>query len=267
MQKKSTTSKAIQIVGIKNIQIPIRVRERGGGFQNTVGTISLLANMPGERRGSCVTVFTTALNKYMDAISINNFSKLLKEVKDTLNAERAELTMDFPYFIEKKAPVTGTRGLMEYRCTFTDGTGDGDDFILSVQVPVTTLCPCSKEISEAGAHNQRAEVSLNVKFSKFIWVEDLIELIENSASCELYSLLKRPDEKFVTEQAYKNPMFVEDVVRKVAVTALRHPDITWFSAGVESFESIHKHSAYAYVDSKDLISGMMQPSRTRKAKS
>jgi len=246
-------SKNIQVVGIKNIQLPIRVREKSGGFQNTVGTVSLQVSMPGERRGSCVTVFTTALNKYMDAISINNFSKLLQEVKETLNAESAELTMDFPYFIEKKAPVTGTRGLMEYRCTFTDGTGAEGDFILSVQVPVTTLCPCSKEISEAGAHNQRAEVSLNVKFSRFIWVEDLIEMIEQSASCELYSLLKRPDEKFVTEQAYKNPMFVEDVVRKVAVTALNHPDITWFSAGVESFESIHKHSAYAYVDSNELI--------------
>lgn len=242
----------IQVVGIKNIQIPIRVRERGGGFQNTVGTITLQVSMPGERRGGCVTVFTAALNTYMDAISITNFSRLLKEVKETLNAERAELTMDFPYFIEKKAPVTGTRSLMEYRCTFKDATGSDEDFILSVQVPVTTLCPCSKEISEAGAHNQRAEVSLNVKFSKFIWVEDLIEMIEQSASSELYSLLKRPDEKFVTEQAYKNPMFVEDVVRKVAVTALKHPDITWFSAGVESFESIHKHSAYAYVDSNEL---------------
>ncbi len=253
MQHLSSTPTTIQIVGIKNIQVPIRVREKGGGFQNTVGTVGLQVSMPGERRSSCVTVFTSALNKYMDAISINNFSKLLKEVKETLNAERAELTMNFPYFIEKKAPVTGTRGLMEYRCTFTDGTGADENFILSVQVPVTTLCPCSKEISEAGAHNQRAEVSLNVKFRKFIWVEDLIGMIEQSASCELYSLLKRPDEKFVTEQAYRNPMFVEDVVRKVAVTALRHPDITWFSAGVESFESIHKHSAYAYVDSDELI--------------
>ena len=254
MQHVLSMSTNIQVVGIKNIQLPIRVREKGGGLQNTVGTVSLQVSMPGEHRGSCVTVFTAALNKYMDAISITNFSKLLKEVQETLNAESAKLIMEFPYFIEKKAPITGTRGLMEYGCTFTDGTGADEDFVLSVQVPVTTLCPCSKEISEAGAHNQRAEVSLNVKFSKFIWVEDLIELIEQSASCELYSLLKRPDEKYVTEQAYKNPMFVEDVVRKVAVTVLKHPDITWFSAGVESFESIHKHSAYAYVDSNEIVS-------------
>ena len=258
MQRVLSMSTNIQVVGIKDIQLPIRVREKGGGLQNTVGTVSLQVRMPEKRRGSCVTVFTTALNKYMDAISINNFSKLLKEVKETLNAESAKLTMDFPYFIEKKAPITGTRGLMEYRCTFTDGTGSDEDFVLSVQVPVTTLCPCSKEISEAGAHNQRAEVSLNVKFSKFIWVEALIELIEQSASCELYSLLKRPDEKYVTEQAYKNPMFVEVVVRKVAVTVLKHPDITWFSAGVESFESIHKHSAYAYVDSNEIVSSYRQ---------
>ncbi len=264
MQRVVSMSTNIQVVGIKNIQLPIRVREKGGGLQNTVGTVSLQVRMPGEHRGSCITVFTAALNKYMDAISITNFSKLLKEVKETLNAESAKLIMEFPYFIEKKAPITGTRGLMEYRCTFTDGTGADEDFVLSVQVPVTTLCPCSKEISEAGAHNQRAEVSLNVKFRKFIWVEDLIELVERSASCELYSLLKRPDEKFVTEQAYKNPMFVEDVVRKVAVTALKHPDITWFSAGVESFESIHKHSAYAYVDSNEIAGNHRQGDRRKK---
>ena len=124
--------------------------------------------------------------------------------------------------------------------------------MLSVSVPVTTLCPCSKEISKAGAHNQRAEVLLNVKFSKFIWAEELIEMIEESSSCELFSLLKRPDEKYVTEKAYENPMFVEDVVRKVALAAHSHQHISWFSAGVESFESIHKHSAYAYVDSDDM---------------
>jgi GTP cyclohydrolase I len=141
---------------------------------------------------------------------------------------------------------------MEYACGFSGGIGDDEGFILSVSVPVTTLCPCSKEISSGGAHNQRAEVTLNVKFNDFIWAEDLITMIEQSASCELYALLKRPDEKYVTEKAFNNPMFVEDVVRKVAVLALGHPNITWFSAGVESFESIHKHSAYAYVDSDEI---------------
>ncbi len=242
----------IQAVGIKDIQLPIKVQEKNGSLQNTVATVDLKVDMPGQYRESCVSIFTTALNKYNGEISINNFSKLLTDVTQALSAESAKLTMTFPYFIEKKAPITNTRGLMEYQCTFTGGIGSKNEFILSVQVPVTTLCPCSKEISEAGAHNQRAEVTLNVKFKKFVWVEDLIELIESSASCELFSLLKRPDEKYVTEQAYKNPMFVEDVVRKVALIALEHPDITWFSAGVESFESIHKHSAYAYVDSNEI---------------
>ena len=242
----------IQSVGIKNIQTPVRIREKSGGLQNSVATVSLQASMPGEYRESCVITFTSVLNKYMDELSVTNFPDLLTEVKDGLRAESARVEMSFPYFIEKKAPVTATRSLMEYECSFAGEVGTDSDFILSVKVPITTLCPCSKEISKAGAHNQRAEVTLSVKFKKFIWVEDLIRLIEDSASCELWALLKRPDEKYVTERAYKNPMFVEDVVRKVAVSALDNKKITWFSASVESFESIHKHSAYAYVDSNEI---------------
>ncbi|MBL4902564.1 MAG: GTP cyclohydrolase I FolE2 [Desulfocapsa sp.] len=242
----------IQSVGIKNIQTPVRIREKNGGLQNSVATVSLQASMPGEYRDSCVITFTSVLNKYMDELSVTNFPDLLAEIQDGLRAESARVEMSFPYFIEKKAPVTATRSLMEYECSFTGEVGTDSDFILSVKVPITTLCPCSKEISEAGAHNQRAEVTLSVKFKKFIWVEDLIRLIEDSASCELWALLKRPDEKYVTERAYKNPMFVEDVVRKVAVSALDNKKITWFSASVESFESIHKHSAYAYVDSNEI---------------
>ena len=245
----------IEAVGIKDIQLPVRIREKNGGLQNTVATVSMQARMPGTHRESCVSVFTTTLNRYMDEMSVTIFSTLLEEIRVALNAESASIVMSFPFFIEKKAPVTGTPSLMEYNCTFTGSINGGEkkeDFILSVLVPITTLCPCSKEISSVGAHNQRAEVSLNVKFRKFIWMEDLITMVEQSASCPVYALLKRPDEKFVTEQAYNNPMFVEDVVRKVAVSALAHPDISWFSAGVESFESIHKHSAYAYVDSEDI---------------
>jgi GTP cyclohydrolase IB len=245
----------IEAVGIKDIQLPVRIREKNGGLQNTVATVSMQARMPGTHRESCVSVFTTTLNRYMDEMSVTIFSTLLEEIRVALNAESASIVMSFPFFIEKKAPVTGTPSLMEYNCTFTGSINGGEkkeDFILSVLVPITTLCPCSKEISSVGAHNQRAEVSLNVKFRKFIWMEDLITMVEQSASCPVYALLKRPDEKFVTEQAYNNPMFVEDVVRKVAVAALAHPDISWFSAGVESFESIHKHSAYAYVDSEDI---------------
>ncbi len=235
-------------VGIKNIRFPVKIREMAGGRQDTVASITLQVNLPRRFRQNCVPTFLGVLKKYQDDISVEIFPELLREVKEELQAESAELEMTFPYFIEKKAPVTKTPGLMEYTCRFTGSTGSNcDDLIMSIWVPSTTLCPCSKEISDYGAHNQRAEINLNVKFKNFIWMEDLITMVEKSASCEVYSLLKRPDEKYVTEMAYENPMFVEDAVRKVAEAADSHPDILWFSAGVESFESIHKHSAYAEV--------------------
>ena len=242
----------INRIGIKNITYPVNVRQKSGGHQNTVASIRLEVCMPREYRETYVSTFIRILNTYQDDISVTIFPRLLDELKNELQAEAAHMEMTFPYFIEKKAPVTDTAGLLEYKCRFTGSIGDEKDFILSVWVPVTTLCPCSREISSYGAHNQRAEVNLNVKYRGFIWAEDLISLIESCASAEVYSLLKRPDEKFVTEQAYDNPMFVEDVVRKVAEKVHAHPDIHWFSVGVESFESIHKHSAYAYVDSDEM---------------
>jgi GTP cyclohydrolase I len=244
---------AIHTAGIKNINLPITVMQKDGGVQDTVAAVSLHTRIGSPLKPNCISTFTSILNRYIGKICVAEFSLLLKEVKDFFNAESARIEMEFPYYLEKKAPVTGTRSLMEYACKFSGGIGTEEGFILTVQVPVTTLCPCSKEISDAGAHNQRAEVTLSAQFTKMIWAEDLIELIEQSASCELFALLKRPDEKYVTEVAFKNPMFVEDVVRKVAVRAFEHPDITSFSASVESFESIHKHSAYAYVDSGDIL--------------
>ena len=239
-------------VGINNFTCPVSIREKTGSLQQTVTTISLQADMPHQLRGSCVSVFTDILAKYRQDIHATIFPELLGKVRQQLQAQQATMEMCFPYFLAKKAPVTGTSSLMEYQCSFKGTTEGEQKLLLRVEVPVTTLCPCSKEISEFGAHNQRAEINLNVKFDSFIWVEDLISMVESSASCEVYSLLKRPDEKFVTEQAYNNPMFVEDVVRKVAESALKHSHITWFSVGVESFESTHKHSAYAFVDSNDL---------------
>jgi len=242
----------IQTVGVKDIKAPVRVKEKSGNLQNTIATISMQAKLADQHTGNCVETFTAILNDSIGEISVTSFSSILSRVKDALGAKSVRLEMSFPYFINKKAPVSNTHSLMEYSCTFSGGIGSDERFILSVRVPVTTLCPCSKEISTDGAHNQRAEVTLNVKFNNFIWAEDLISMVEESASCELYALLKRPDEKYVTEKAFNNPMFVEDVVRKVAVLALENSDITWFSAGVESFESIHKHSAYAYVDSDEV---------------
>ena len=242
----------LKSVGIEDIRYPFTIKEKSGRYQETVATINLQANMPHKFRETCITTFISILNNYQDDISIDIFPSILAQVKSELQAESAGIEMTFPYFLEKMAPVTKTKSLMEYRCRFSCEDEKKENLCVSVWVPSTTLCPCSKEISDYGAHNQRAEINLNVKFNGFIWIEDLIEMAEAGSSCQVYSLLKRPDEKFVTEQAYKNPMFVEDVVRKVAELALRHDDIYWFSVGVESFESIHKHSAYAFVDSNEL---------------
>ncbi len=239
-------------VGIKNFTCPVSIRERSGSRQKTVAEISLQASMPRRFRESCVGIFTDVLARYRQDMDATIFPQLLAEVQAELQAERAQMKMDFPYFIAKQAPVSGTDSLMEYGCSFTGSIDTSRQLLLTVTVPVTTLCPCSKEISKAGAHNQRAEVTLTVQPLRFIWLEELISLVESCGSCELYALLKRPDEKFVTEEAYANPMFVEDVVRVVAQKALAHQAVGWFSVGVESFESIHKHSAYAYVDSEDI---------------
>ncbi|MBT3258499.1 MAG: GTP cyclohydrolase I FolE2, partial [Deltaproteobacteria bacterium] len=158
------------------------------------------------------------------------------------------MEMRFPYFINKSAPVTGSSGLMEYKCAFKGSLNSGSDLVMMIHVPISTLCPCSKEISDFGAHNQRGEVRLQVRFKKFVWIEDLIKLVEESASCEVFSVLKREDEKFVTEQAYRNPMFVEDIVRDIAVKLSNDPNITWFTVESENFESIHNHNAYAYIE-------------------
>lgn len=241
-----------QIFGIKDIRLPLRVKQRKGGIQHTVASVCLQTTARQKKEGEIFPVLTNALNSFEGKFSVNKYTELLHTIQNGLQAEQTRLELHFPYFIEKHAPVTQTSSLMEYSCVFTGEIGMDESFTLYVQVPVTTLCPCSKEISQAGAHNQRAEISLKIAYSGFIWIEELIEMTEESASCELYALLKRPDEKFVTEKAYQNPMFVEDVVRRVAEKAKAHPNITWFSAGVESFESIHKHSAFAYVDSSQI---------------
>jgi GTP cyclohydrolase I len=245
---------SLHSVGISNFTCPVRIPEKNGDIQQTVATINLLAQVPRGRVESCVNVMTTLLGEYLPDIHSGIFPELLTKVRQRLQADEARVEMGFPYFIAKKAPVSGMVSLMEYQCTFTADSETDEEPRLTVVVPLTTLCPCSKEISEAGAHNQRAEVTLTIRPLTMIWLEDLIALVEACGSSEIYALLKRPDEKFVTEQAYAHPMFVEDVVRKVAQQVLARPDIAWFSVGVESFESIHKHSAYAFVDSRELSS-------------
>ncbi|MBW2056272.1 MAG: GTP cyclohydrolase I FolE2 [Deltaproteobacteria bacterium] len=238
----------INKVGVKGIRYPIIVLDKANGLQHTVANVNMYVDLPHRFRGTHMSRFVEILNRYRGEIAIKTFSKILSEMKRRLNARSAHLEVEFPYFIEKKAPVSGAKGLMEYVCRFCGSSNEKEDFYLGITVPLTTVCPCSKEISDFGAHNQRSVVTVQVRFKKFIWIEDIIQLIEGCASCDVFSILKRPDEKLVTERAYQNPMFVEDVVREVASRLSVDPNITWFTVESENFESIHNHNAYAYIE-------------------
>ncbi|SFM59220.1 GTP cyclohydrolase I [Thermodesulforhabdus norvegica] len=241
---------AIDKVGVKNIRYPLTVLDKSRGFQHTVGTINMYVNLPRRFKGTHMSRFIEILNEFYGNFDIRNLPRILETMQKRLDAESAHIEISFPYFIEKLAPVTKSTGIMEYGCRVI-GALDcnlGYDLIVEVIVPITTVCPCSKEISNYGAHNQRGIVRLAVRYEKFIWIEDLIELVEDCASCDVYSVLKRPDEKYVTERAYDNAKFVEDVVRDVALRLKADPNITWFAVDVENFESIHNHSAYAFIE-------------------
>jgi GTP cyclohydrolase I len=241
-------NQAIDKVGVKNIRYPIIVLDKARGFQHTVASVNMYVDLPHRFRGTHMSRFVEILNKYRGKIALETFSKILSEMKRKLHAKTAHLEVEFPYFIEKRAPVSGARGLMEYGCRFCGSSNEKEDFYLGVTVPITTVCPCSKEISEFGAHNQRGIVTVHVRFRKFVWIEDIIEIIEECASSEVFSILKRPDEKLVTESAYNHPMFVEDVVREVSSRLSLDPNITWFTVSSENFESIHNHNAYAFIE-------------------
>ncbi len=247
----------LQTVGVHKLARPISIKTKIGGIQRTVATIDLEAMLPYAMLSSCIDTMLPLIAQQAEDMHVGIFSELISSVQEALQAEEARLTVTFPYFINKKAPVSATTSLMEYQCSLTGFSKTVNSPLLTVSVPVTTLCPCSKEISSAGAHNQRAEVTLTVQPNRFIWLEDLISFVEASGSCQLFALLKRPDEKYVTETAYANPMFVEDVARKVALGVRSMDEIDWFSVSVESFESIHKHSAYAFIDSDDLVNKEM----------
>jgi GTP cyclohydrolase I len=244
----------INKVGVKNIRYPITVLDKAKGVQHTVASVNMYVDLPHHFKGTHMSRFVEILNKYKGDIAIKNLSKILMEMKSKLKAKTAHIEVEFSYFIEKEAPVSKSKSLMEYICRFSGSSNQKEDFYVGITVPITTVCPCSKEISEFGAHNQRSLVTVNLRFKKFIWIEDIIQLVEDCASCDLYSILKRPDEKFVTEKAYENPMFVEDVVREVAKKLKKDPNITWFTVESENFESIHNHSAYAYVEHGDSAS-------------
>ncbi|MFQ5586054.1 MAG: GTP cyclohydrolase FolE2 [Thermodesulfobacteriota bacterium] len=238
----------IDKVGVKDIRYPILVLDKKNEVQHTIASINMYVDLPHHFKGTHMSRFIEILNEHRKEITVKNFSRILERMKERFAARTAHLEVEFPYFIEKAAPVSEAKGLMEYRCRFAGSLGETKDFILEVTVPVTTLCPCSKEMSERGAHNQRGVVKVAVKFHGFIWIENIIEIVESSASSPVYSLLKRPDEKYVTERAYDNPKFVEDITREVALKLEEVDDIVWFSVGSENWESIHNHSAYAYLE-------------------
>ena len=244
----------IDKVGIKELKYPVKVRDKSEGFQSTVAKISMFVDLPHQLKGTHMSRFVEMLNQFRQQVSLESLTSILEDMKKTLGAESSHIEIAFPYFISKIAPVSGTAGLMDYSCTIL-GSSDKDknrDLVLKVAVPVTSVCPCSKEISKYGAHNQRGQVLVSVRFKKFIWIEDIVNIVEKSASCELYSVLKREDEKYVTESAYDKPMFVEDIVREVASELIADNNITWFAVSAENFESIHNHSAYAYIEKGEI---------------
>ncbi len=239
----------IQKVGVKGIRYPVIVLDKARGTQPVNATINMYVNLPHQFKGTHMSRFVEILNACRGQINLRTFQEILETMRERLNARSAHMDIAFPYFIEKTAPVSGARSLMAYDCLFSgENTAERKDFLVGVTVPVTTVCPCSKEISTSGAHNQRSLLRLCLRFKKFFWIEDVIRLLEESASSEIYALLKRPDEKYVTEKAFERPMFVEDVVRTVAEKLNGIDNFTWYSIEAENIESIHNHSAYAYIE-------------------
>ena len=240
---------AIDRVGVKSLRYPIQIRDKANSMQSTVATVSLAVDLPHHYKGTHMSRFVEVLNSHGPVLDVHSISEIPRELLERLDAQRAHIEFRFPFFLSKPAPVTGAEGLMDYEVIFEiDAEADSEDFVLTVSVPVTTLCPCSKAISARGAHNQRGIVTYSVRFGEPIWIEDLIQLVERCASSELYSLLKRPDEKEVTERAYDHPVFVEDLVRNVAAASNEQDNIRWYRVEAENFESIHNHNAYAVIE-------------------
>ena len=241
---------AINKVGIKSIRHPVKVADKAGGVQHTVATFNMYVGLPHNFKGTHMSRFIAILNDNEREISVENFEPMLRAMVERLEAETGHVEMSFPYFINKTAPVSGVQSLMDYEVCFVGSIREGGsyEFKMKVVVPVTSLCPCSKKISEYGAHNQRSHVTVTAVLNDHLWIEEMVQLVEAQASCEVFGLLKRPDEKWVTERAYDNPKFVEDMVRDVAGQLNREPRIDAYVVESENFESIHNHSAYALIE-------------------
>ena len=239
---------AIDKVGIKDIRHPVSIQSRDGHAQHTVGNFSLYVDLPHDRRGTHMSRFVEILNSHEEALSLTILTRLLTTISTTLDSDSAYMEVKFPYFVAKQAPISKVSSLLDYDVTlFGEKRGNTVTVTVRVLVPVTSLCPCSKQISDYGAHNQRSHITLSASIDGDIWIEDLINIMENEASCQIYGLIKRPDEKFITEQAYDNPKFVEDLVRDIAARLNDDDRIRAYAIESENFESIHNHSAYALI--------------------
>lgn len=247
-----TRAVPLQKVGVRGLSYPVTVLDKRNGTQATTAVIDLFVNLPHDYKGTHMSRFIEIFHSYHEDVSMKRFLAMLADIRTSLSAERAFGVMCFPFYIEKRAPVSGAKGMMCYQCTYEGEVSRlRRDFYVSVAVPVTTVCPCSKAISERGAHNQRGVVKVKLQNTGLFWIEDVIAAVEDAASCGLYSVLKRPDEKHVTERAYDNPRFVEDVVREVYLALRSFPaerPFTYFSVECENAESIHAHNAYAYTE-------------------
>ena len=239
----------INKVGVRGLKFPIQIRDKAHRVQNTVATIGLFVDLPSEFKGTHMSRFVEVLNAHGRVVHVENIGDILRAMQHRLKSQAAHLEMEFPFFLTKKAPVSGQESVLDYIARFEAMVlGNEIDFVLTVRVPLTTLCPCSKAISRYGAHNQRGVATVQVRGRRSIWIEDLIALVESSASAELFPLLKREDEKAMTERAYDNPVFVEDLVRNIVVKLREHPDISWYRVEAENYESIHNHNAYACIE-------------------
>lgn len=257
---RDTREVPLMKVGVSDLSYPVKVLDKLKGTQMTTALVNLYVNLPQHFKGTHMSRFIEIFHRHHENLGMKQFLSMLEEIRTSLEAERSFGAISFPFFIEKEAPVSREKGIMSYQCGWEGEAYEGGSrFFVTVSVPVTTVCPCSKAISDRGAHNQRGIVSVKIESKSLFWIEDVIQLVEQSASSGLYSVLKRPDEKFVTESAYDNPCFVEDVVREVYI-ALRDfkqcdKGFSWFSVECRNFESIHNHNAYAYTEFTRLPDG------------
>jgi GTP cyclohydrolase I len=240
---------AIDRVGVKGLRTPLVVRDKAKGEQHTVASVDLSVDLPGDFKGTHMSRFIEAMEQWEGGLDYGSCRRLMADIRQRLEASRAHAVLRFPYFVRKNAPSSSSTGVMHYDCTLeSEFSGRDLHFLLTVEVPVMTVCPCSLAISKNGAHSQRTMVRISCRSTGFVWIEDLVEVAERSASSPVYSVLKREDEKFVTEAAFSSPMFVEDVVRSAAQHLETHERIAWYRVEVESQESIHNHNAFAVIE-------------------